>query len=71
MKLRGKGKQWVAGYLVVLLVVLFTLGSCRTPAGRSAGEVLDDATITTKVKAKLFDENILRGMAIGHQCRYL
>jgi len=38
--------------------------ACRTPAGRTAKEVIDDATITTKVKAKLFDESIPRGFAI-------
>ena len=27
--------------------------------------MVDDATITTKVKAKLFDESILRGFAIS------
>jgi hyperosmotically inducible protein len=41
--------------------------SCQTPAGRSAGQVIDDGTITTKVKAKLFDESILRGFAISVQ----
>jgi len=39
--------------------------ACQTPAGRSAGEVIDDATITTKVKAKLFNQSILRGFAIS------
>jgi hyperosmotically inducible protein len=29
--------------------------------------VIDDGTITTKVKAKLFDESILRGFAISVQ----
>jgi len=27
--------------------------------------VIDDATITTKVKAKLFDDSLLRGIAIS------
>ena len=43
--------------LVVLLTLFVLLGiilnSCTTPAGRTAGEVVDDTTITTKVKAKL------------------
>jgi len=42
-----------------------SLLACQTPAGRTAGTVIDDATITTKVKAKLFDESILRGFAIS------
>jgi hyperosmotically inducible protein len=51
--------------LFLCLAVLFVFSSCQTPAGRSAGQVVDDATITTKVKAKLFDESILRGFAIS------
>lgn len=54
--------------IVALLSVLFVLGlvsACRTPAGRTAGETIDDATITTKVKAKLFDDKVVSGFAIG------
>lgn len=64
MKLNGSKTRWVAGCLVVLMG-LIVLSSCRTPAGRTAGEVVDDDTIKIKVKAKLFDENILRGFAIS------
>ncbi len=64
MKLDEKRNRWVATCLVVL-VGLFLLSSCRTPAGRTAGEVVDDDTIKIKVKAKLFDENVLRGFAIS------
>jgi hyperosmotically inducible protein len=49
----------------ILTVMFSSLLACQTPAGRSTGEVIDDATITTKVKAKLFDESILRGFAIS------
>lgn len=49
----------------LLILSALALGGCQTPAGRSAGEVIDDATITTKVKAKLLDESILRGFAIS------
>jgi hypothetical protein len=40
--------------LTILLYagLLFCVWSCTTPAGRTAGQVIDDATITTKVKAK-------------------
>jgi hyperosmotically inducible protein len=51
--------------LPLWVAVLFSFSACQTPAGRSAGQVVDDATITTKVKAKLFDESILRGFAIS------
>jgi hyperosmotically inducible periplasmic protein len=33
--------------------------ACQTPPGHSAGNVVDDSAITTKVKAKLPDDNIL------------
>jgi hyperosmotically inducible protein len=56
-------KRWIG----VILVLIFLLASCRTPAGRSAGQVIDDATITTKVKAKIFDESFLKGLAISVQ----
>jgi hyperosmotically inducible periplasmic protein len=51
--------------VAVLVVVLPTLLACQTPAGRTAGEVVDDATITTTVKAKLFDDSVVRGFAIS------
>lgn len=48
-----------------LVIALFPmLLACHTPAGRSAGEVVDDSTITTKVKTKLFDDDQLSGFAI-------
>jgi len=54
-------------WINVALFGLIILGllACQTPAGRSAGQVIDDATISTKVKAKLFDESVLRGFAIS------
>ena len=45
--------------------LLFFVVACQTPAGRTAGQVVDDATITTEVKAKLFDQSFLRGFAIS------
>jgi hyperosmotically inducible periplasmic protein len=50
---------------VILALVIPTLLACQTPAGRTAGEVIDDGTITTKVKAKLFDDPSVRGLAIS------
>ena len=41
------------------------MSSCQTPAGRSPGQVVDDATITTKIKAKLFDDSQIKGFAIS------
>ena len=53
--------------VAVLVVVLPTLLACQTPAGRTAGEVVDDATITTAVKARLFDDSSVRGFAVSVQ----
>lgn len=54
------------GVLAWLIIVGFSaLLACHTPAGRSAGEVIDDSTITTKVKAKLFADDQLSGFAIS------
>ncbi len=50
----------VAAILATLLI-----SGCQTPAGRSAGNVVDDATITTKVKTQLFDDKALSGFAIS------
>ncbi|MDY6953688.1 MAG: BON domain-containing protein, partial [Thermodesulfobacteriota bacterium] len=33
--------------------------------GRSPGQVIDDATITTKVKAKLYKDDVLKGFAVS------
>jgi hyperosmotically inducible protein len=47
------------------VILLLGLWGCQTPAGRTAGEVVDDGTITTKVKAKLFEDDALSGFAIS------
>lgn len=51
--------------IILLMSLLPVLSGCHTPAGRSAGEVIDDSTIATKVKAKLFDSGQLSGFAIN------
>ena len=52
------------GVIWCCLVLAFILAACSTPAGRSAGEFVDDSTITTKVKAKLIKDSVLQGFAI-------
>jgi hyperosmotically inducible protein len=47
------------------VILLLGLWGCQTPAGRTAGDVVDDGTITTKVKAKLFEDDSLSGFAIS------
>lgn len=51
--------------IVFLLVI--ALASCQTPAGRSAGQVVDDATITTEVKARLLGDSLTKGFAVSVQ----
>ncbi|MHB8108524.1 MAG: BON domain-containing protein [Syntrophorhabdaceae bacterium] len=49
---------------IIMMLVLVAFVACHTPAGRSSGEVVDDATITTKVKTKLLEDNITKALAI-------
>ncbi len=51
--------------VAVCLVLVAGLLGCQTPAGRSAGQVVDDSTITTKVKAKLLDDPDVSGLAVS------
>ena len=39
--------------LVAALLVMLTLVGCSSTTGKSAGDTIDDATITASVKAKL------------------
>lgn len=50
---------------VVLMFFVFALTACQTAAGRSAGQVVDDGTITSQVKAKLLDDNVTKGIAVS------
>ena len=58
-----KTRSFVA--LLMLAGLLIGLFGCETPAGRTAGQVVDDATVTTKVKAKIFQDSVLKGFAIS------
>jgi hyperosmotically inducible protein len=52
--------------VVILCVGIFTaFFGCQTPAGRTAGEVVDDATITTKIKALLLNDEIISGFGVS------
>ena len=54
------------GVALWLIIIGFSaLLACQTPAGRSTGEVIDDSTISTKVKSKLFGDDQLSGFAIS------
>jgi hyperosmotically inducible periplasmic protein len=52
--------RWV--FTVLLLCLLF---ACTTPGGRTTGEVIDDASITTAVKTRIFEDPLLSGFAIS------
>jgi hyperosmotically inducible protein len=58
-------KSKVLTTILLCAALLFYIWGCTTPAGRTAGQVLDDSTITTKVKAKIFGDSILKGFAIS------
>lgn len=64
MNPKERAIRFIASY-TVLCMTLLAVASCRTPAGRTSGRVVDDAAITSKVKAKLFEEDILKGLAIS------
>jgi hyperosmotically inducible protein len=70
LSIYGKGENIMRRrrmFYALLCCVVLTVAvlGCQTPAGRSAGEFVDDATITTKVKAKLFNDSVMRGFAVS------
>lgn len=46
-------------------LLLSLIVSCTTPAGRSTGQVVDDAAITTQVKADLLADKEVSGFAVS------
>lgn len=56
-------KQIFAIFIAMLFLSLMGCGS--TPTQESAGEYIDDATITTKVKAAIFNEVTLKSSEIN------
>jgi hyperosmotically inducible protein len=61
-----KNNTWLVHVLLVVLLIM-GLAACQTPAGRSMGQVVDDSTISTEVKAKLFKDTTLSGFAVTVQ----
>jgi hyperosmotically inducible periplasmic protein len=51
--------------LLLCIVLLLGLCCCRTAAGRSAGQVIDDLNITTTIKTKIFNDPYLSGFAVS------
>lgn len=56
-----KNSPWI----VLAMALLLCLAACQTPAGRSVGQVVDDAAITTEVKAKLLNDSVTRGFGVS------
>ncbi len=54
-----------AAALAICLALLSGVLSCRTPAGRTAGQVMDDTVISTTLKSRLFQDPYLSGFAVS------
>jgi hyperosmotically inducible periplasmic protein len=52
-------------YVLVSILLILSLCSCRTAAGRTPGQVLDDMNITTTIKSKIFNDPYLSGFAVS------
>lgn len=60
-----RNANWLRSVLVALALTT-SLGACTVMSGReTVGEYVDDATITTKVKAAMFDDPSLKVMQIS------
>ena len=60
--------QWLRGrqrWMGMLLVIGILVGCAATSEQRSTGEVIDDTTITTKVKTNLFADPMVSALAIS------
>jgi len=56
-----RAPRWIG----MLLVIGLLAGCAATPEQRSTGEVIDDTTITTKVKTSLLADPMVSGFAIS------
>jgi osmotically-inducible protein OsmY len=52
-------------FLVCITLFTALLGCASTPTKESSGEYIDDSTITTKVKAAIFDDPSLKVFQIN------
>jgi osmotically-inducible protein OsmY len=52
-------------FLVCIILVTAFLGCASTPTKESSGEYVDDSTITTKVKAAIFNDPALKVFQIN------
>ena len=59
-----RGFIFLRGFILLICLSAF-LSGCATPAGRSAGAVIDDAVITSKVNALIIEEKDLKFLKIN------
>lgn len=59
-------RKAIAGLLTVVFILSLCV-ACRTPAGRTSGQVVDDSAITSEVKTKLLADSVTQGLAISVQ----
>jgi hyperosmotically inducible periplasmic protein len=60
-----RNANWLKSFLLALALIT-SIAACAVTSGReTVGEYVDDATITTKVKAAMFDDPALKVMQIG------
>lgn len=64
MKIAKSVLSTAAVFLALTTLTPFIGGCAGTPTKASTGEHIDDAVITTKVKAKLFNDNDVSGFDV-------
>jgi osmotically-inducible protein OsmY len=60
-----KSTHFLKHFLVVLALVTLIAGCAGTSTQESTGEYIDDTTITTKVKAEIFNDPMLKVLQIN------
>lgn len=58
-------RHGILSFLICIALVTAFLGCASTPTRESSGQYLDDSTITTKVKAQLFEDQSLKAFQIN------
>jgi len=58
-------KHRTLGFVVCILLITAFLGCASTPTRESSGQYVDDSSITTRVKAAIFDDPSLKVLQIN------
>jgi len=58
-------KHRILSFLICIGLIVVFLGCASTPTRESTGEYIDDSTITTKVKAAIFNDPSLKVFQIN------